>query len=74
VHSGWFDCKTRGVRDLSCGDARVLLELEIRRIDCWGCGQLKRKRLESFGNSGATNARAGRWSADLLLSGLCGCF
>jgi transposase len=46
VQSGWYDRKTRRVRDLSCGDARVLLELEIRRIDCRGCGKVKRERLE----------------------------
>ena len=34
------------MRDLSCGDARVLLELEIRRIACRGCGKVKRERLE----------------------------
>jgi transposase len=34
------------VRDLSCGDARVFLELEIRRIDCRGCGKVKREQLD----------------------------
>jgi len=46
VQSGWYDRKTRRVRDLSCGDARVLLELEIRRLDCRSCGKVKRERLE----------------------------
>jgi transposase len=46
VQSGWYDRKTRRVRDLSCGDARVWLELEIRRLDCRGCGKVKRERLE----------------------------
>ena len=46
MQSGWYDRKTRRVRDLSCGDVRVLLELEIRRIDCRGCGKVKRERLE----------------------------
>ena len=46
MQSDWYDRKTRRVRDLSCGDARVLLELEIRRIDCRGCGKVKRERLE----------------------------
>jgi hypothetical protein len=31
---GWYDRKVRRVRDLSCGDARIFLELEVRRIDC----------------------------------------
>jgi len=46
VQSGWYDRKTRQVRDLSCGDARVLLEIEIRRVDCRRCGKVKRERLE----------------------------
>jgi transposase len=46
VQSSWYDRKTRRVRDLSCGDARVLLELEIRRIACRGCGKVKRERLD----------------------------
>ena len=46
MQSGWYDRKTRRVRDLSCGDARVLLEIEIRRVDCRRCGKVKRERLE----------------------------
>jgi transposase len=46
VQSGWYDRKTRRVRDLSCGDARVLLEIEIRRLDCRSCGKVKRERLD----------------------------
>ena len=34
------------MRDLSCGDTRVRLELEIRRVDCRRCGKVKRERLE----------------------------
>ena len=44
--SGWYDRRTRRVRDLSCGDARVWLELEIRHVDCRGCGKVKREQLE----------------------------
>jgi transposase len=36
----------RRVRDLSCGDTRVFLELEVRRIDCRRCGAVKRERLD----------------------------
>ena len=43
---GWYDRKVRRVRDLSCGDTRILLELEVRRIDCDRCGKVKRERLE----------------------------
>jgi transposase len=34
------------VRDLSCGDTRIFLELEVRRIDCRRCGKVKRERLD----------------------------
>ena len=34
------------MRDLSCGDTRVYLELEVRRVHCRQCGAVKRERLE----------------------------
>jgi transposase len=43
---GWYDRKVRRVRDLSCGDTRIFLELEARRIDCCRCGKVKRERLD----------------------------
>jgi transposase len=43
---GWYDRKVRRVRDLSCGDARIFLELEVRRVDCGNCGKVKRERLD----------------------------
>ena len=33
------------MRDLSCGDTRVYLELEIRRVRCRDCGTVKREQL-----------------------------
>jgi len=30
----------------SCGDKRIFLELEVRRIDCRRCGKVKRERLD----------------------------
>ena len=36
---GWYDRKVRRVRDLSCGDTRIFLELEVRRVDCRRCGK-----------------------------------
>jgi transposase len=36
----------RRVRDLPCGDARVYLELEFRRVDCRRCGKVKAERLD----------------------------
>lgn len=34
------------MRDLSCGDTRVYLELEVRRVHCRGCDTVKRERLD----------------------------
>lgn len=38
--------KVRWVSNLSCGDMRVCLEPEVRRIDCRRCGNVKRELLE----------------------------
>ena len=43
---GWYDQRTRKVRDLSCGNLRIYLELEIRRMLCRSCGHVKRERLD----------------------------
>src|SRR5216117_1949251 len=43
---GWYDRKVRRVRDLSCGDTRIYLELEVRRVECCYCGKVKRERLD----------------------------
>jgi transposase len=37
--------KTRRVRDLSCGDTQVYLEVEVRRVACRRCGGVKREKL-----------------------------
>jgi transposase len=34
------------VRDLPCGDLRIYLEFELRRVDCQRCGGVKRERLD----------------------------
>jgi transposase len=46
VHSGWYDRRTRRARDLSCGDTRIYLEIEVRRVLCKSCGHVKRERLD----------------------------
>ena len=33
------------MRDLPCGDMRIDLALEIRRVDCWRCGKVKQETL-----------------------------
>ena len=42
---GWYDRRTRRTRDLSCGDARIYLEFEVRRVQCKSCGRVKREEL-----------------------------
>jgi transposase len=46
VQMGWYDRKLLRVRDLSCGDTRIFLEVEARRLDCRHCGKVKRERLD----------------------------
>lgn len=36
----------RRARDLSCGDIRIYLELDVRRVECKGCGKVKQERLD----------------------------
>src|SRR6266849_2622294 len=33
-HRSYYDTRLQVVRDLSCGDAIIYLELEVRRVDC----------------------------------------
>ena len=33
------------MRDLSCGEHRIYLELLVRRVDCQSCGKVKREKL-----------------------------
>ena len=46
MQMGWYDRKVRRVRDLSCGDTRIFLELEVRRVECRRCGRVKREQLD----------------------------
>jgi transposase len=42
----WYDRKWRRVRDLSCGDRAISLDLEIRRVFCRRCDGVKQEGLE----------------------------
>jgi transposase len=48
---GWYDRRTRQVRDLSCGDMHIYLEFEVRRVQCRSCGKVKRERLDFLADS-----------------------
>ena len=45
MHFGWYDRRVRRVRDLSCGDARIYLDVDVRRVLCRSCGHVKREQL-----------------------------
>ena len=47
----WYDRKTRRVRDLSCGDRAIYLDIEIRRVACRRCGTVKQERLDFLADS-----------------------
>src|SRR5471032_687915 len=44
-HRTFYDRKRRPVRDLSCGDTRVYLDVEFRRVACRSCGLVKQEKL-----------------------------
>jgi hypothetical protein len=46
VQMGWYDRRLRRVRDLSSAGFRIVLELEVRRIECGACASVKRERLD----------------------------
>lgn len=46
AHRTWYDRTVRRVRDLPCGDLRIYLDVEVRRVDCRRCGGVKRERLD----------------------------
>ena len=44
--ASYYDHREQHIRDLSCGDRRVYLELDMRRVDCPNGGGVKREGLE----------------------------
>ena len=45
MHRSFYDRTRRQVRDLSSGPFRILLDIEVRRIQCRQCCAVKRERL-----------------------------
>jgi len=43
-HRSFYDRKVRRIRDLSCGELRIYLEVEIRRVWCRRCGKVKQEK------------------------------
>ena len=46
THRTWYDRQVRQVRDLPCGDLRIYLQFDLRRVDCRRCGGVKQERLD----------------------------
>jgi transposase len=61
VHRGWYDRRRRRARDLPCGQHRIYLDLEVRRVQCRRCGTVKRERLEDFLENALHSQRFARY-------------
>lgn len=51
MRRSFYDRKIRMVRDLSCGDARIYLAVEVRRVNCMKCEKVKSEKLEWLSNN-----------------------
>lgn len=51
MQAGWYDRRTRRVRDLPCGPYRVYVEFEARRVWCRRCQAVKRERIAFLSDS-----------------------
>ena len=45
MQRGWYDRKHRRLRDLACGDLRIYLDVEVRRVAWRRCGKVKQEQL-----------------------------
>lgn len=45
THRSFYDRKMRRIRDLSCGEMRIYVEVEVRRVLCRRCGKVRQERL-----------------------------
>ena len=46
MHRAWYDRRVRRVRDLPCGDLRIYLAVDVRRVACRTCGRVRQERLD----------------------------
>jgi transposase len=60
-HREYYDSRTRRVRDLSCGDTRLFLEFEVRRVYCKACGGVKTERLDFLAKNPCYTRRFGTY-------------
>jgi hypothetical protein len=66
---GWYDRKVRRVRDLSCGDTRIFLEMEVRRLDCRHYGKVSCARARIIGLQKRFRGAFTCWWVDTGLAG-----
>ena len=51
VYRGWYDKRPRMVRDLPCGDVRIFLKLDVRRVKCPKCARVVQEELDWLAHS-----------------------
>jgi len=57
VNHAIYDRKMARARDLPCGDMRVYVEFEIRRVECAKCGKVKQEKLDWLSDNPAYTKR-----------------
>lgn len=57
VQHGWHDSESRLVRDLSCGEMQIYLEIQFRHMFCQTCGKVTSERLKWLADDGLYTKR-----------------
>ncbi len=47
VHFTWYDHRRHLVRDLPCGDTRVFVDIELRRVRCMQCAAVRKESIDA---------------------------
>jgi len=58
----WYDRRTRRARDLPCGDLRISLEFDVRRVDCRRSGGANGERLAWLAMGTTTGLSSATWN------------
>lgn len=61
MHHAFYDRTVRRVRDLSCGDRRIYVDVEVRRVFCRSCRKVKQERLSWLAHSPFHTKRFATW-------------
>jgi transposase len=57
VQHGWHNSESKLVRDLSCGDMQIYLEIQFRHLFCQTCGKVTSEGLEWLADNGLYTKR-----------------